>query len=388
MKYNFDEIIDRHHTDSVKWDALEGHFGDKNLISMWVADMDFRTPPFIIEALKKRLVHEVLGYTFACEDWSPSIIDWLRKRHGWTIAKEQLTFVPGIVRGLALALHTFTQKNDKVMVMSPVYHPFFLVSQRTGRQVVYHSLQLVDGQYHIDFDQFEKDVEGCKALILSNPHNPGGRVWSVEELQQMAEICHRSGTLVISDEIHADLTLPPYEHHPFSTVSDLARNNCLIFMSPSKAFNMAGLASSYAVIENEELNRQFKTFMESGEFSEGHLFAYLSVAAAYRQGEEWLDQLVTYIQENIDFTEAFLQKYLPQIYMIRPQASFLIFLDCRQLGLSQDELKTLFVEKARLALNSGTTFGREGEGFMRLNIGCPRSLLEKSLNQLREALLD
>ena len=210
MKYNFDEIIDRRGTESVKWDAVSERWGRNDLLPMWVADMDFRTPSFVMNALRKRLEHEVLGYTFACEEWYTSIINWLQSRHGWKVKREELTFMPGIVRGLAFAIQCFTEKGDKVMVMPPVYHPFFLVTEKNKREVVYSPLVLRDGQYYIDFDRFRKDIHGCKLLILSNPHNPGGRVWTREELEQIAEICYESKTLVISDEIHADLTLPAY----------------------------------------------------------------------------------------------------------------------------------------------------------------------------------
>ncbi|WP_368107628.1 MalY/PatB family protein [Bacteroides nordii] len=385
MKYNFDEIIDRRGTESVKWDAVSERWGRNDLLPMWVADMDFRTPSFVMNALRKRLEHEVLGYTFACEEWYTSIINWLQSRHGWKVKREELTFMPGIVRGLAFAIQCFTEKGDKVMVMPPVYHPFFLVTEKNKREVVYSPLVLRDGQYYIDFDRFRKDIQGCKILILSNPHNPGGRVWTREELEQIAEICYESKTLVISDEIHADLTLPPYQHITFALVSEKARQNSLVFMSPSKAFNMPGLASSYCIIENKEICRCFQEYMEASELSEGHLFAYLSVAAAYSNGTEWLDQVLAYIQSNIDFTDAFLSEYIPNIKMIRPQASYLVFLDCRTLGLNQKELVDLFVDGAHLALNDGTMFGKEGEGFMRLNVACPRSMLEKALKQLKEA---
>lgn len=386
MNYNFDEIIDRRGTDSVKWDAVGERFGRNDLLPLWVADMDFRTPPFIIEALRTRMEHEVLGYTFASEAWYTSIIAWLQKRYGWTIQREMLTFMPGIVRGLAFAIHCFTRPGDKVMVMPPVYHPFFLVTQKNKREVVYSPLVLRDGQYEIDFDRFKSDLQGCKLLILSNPHNPGGRVWTPEELAMIAELCAESGTLVISDEIHADLTLPPYKHTTYALVSEKARQNSLVFMSPSKAFNMPGLASSYCVIENEALRHQFQAYMEASEFSEGHLFAYLSVAEAYSNGTEWLDQALAYIQGNIDFTDTYLCTHIPGIRVIRPQASYLVFLDCRELGLSQEKLVNLFVNGAHLALNNGTTFGKEGEGFMRLNVACPRSVLEKALSQLQQAI--
>lgn len=385
MQYNFDEIIDRRNTDSVKWDGVEARWGRNDLLPMWVADMDFRTAPFVIEAIKKRLEHEVLGYTFACEDWYTSIIKWLSNRYGWNITKDNLTFIPGIVRGLAFAIQCFTQKTDKVMVMSPVYHPFFLVTEHNQREVIYSRLAIHDNQFTIDFDRFKSDVQGCKLLILSNPHNPGGRVWTKEELARIADICAESGTLVISDEIHADLTLPGHKHTTYAMVSEAARMNSIVFMSPSKAFNMPGLASSYAVIENPELYQQFTAYLSASEFNEGHIFAYLSVAAAYSNGTEWLDQMLTYVDGNIEYTQQYLKEHIPGITMIRPQASYLIFLDCRALGLSQAQLNELFADKAHLALNEGASFGSGGEGFMRLNVACPRSVLTKALDQLAEA---
>lgn len=386
MKYNFDEIIERRGTDSVKWDGVKKIWGRDDLLPMWVADMDFRTPPCVMDALRKRLEHDVLGYTYGCEEWHTSICSWLQRRHQWTVTREMLTFVPGIVRGQAFALQCFTNPGDKVMVMTPVYHPFFLVTERMGREVVYSPLDLQDGQYHINFERFRQDIQGCRVLILCNPHNPGGRVWTVEELRQIADICKENDTVVISDEIHADLTLPPYKHHPFATVSENAAQCSLTFMAPSKAFNMPGLGSSYAIIVNEDIRHRFFEFMEAGEFCEGHLLAYIGAAAAYMHGEEWLEQMLAYIQGNIDFTENYLKEHVPGIGMIRPQASYLVFLDCRALGLPQEELKRLFTEKAGLALNDGTMFGTPGEGFMRLNIGCPRSVLEQALGQLAVAV--
>ena len=384
--YNFDEIIERQGTDSVKWDGIKTIWGRDDLKAMWVADMDFRTPPFVIEALRKRLDHEVLGYTFACKEWSESIMHWLHERYNWDIKSEMLLFTPGIVRGLAYVIQCFTTENEKVMVMPPVYHPFFLVPQRSKRNVVFCPLLLQEGQYDIDFERFRKEIVGCKLLILSNPHNPGGRVWTSEELACIADICYENHVLVVSDEIHADLTLPPYRHSTFALVSEKARINSLVFMSPSKAFNMPGLASSYVIIENDELRHYFHAFMEAGEFHEGHMFAYLSVAAAYMHGKEWLKQVVDYIKGNIDFMEEYLKEHLPVISMIRPQASYLVFLDCRKLGLEQKELNRFFVEEAHLALNDGMTFGREGKGFMRMNVACPRAVLIEALDQLQHAV--
>ncbi len=387
MKYNFDEIVERRGTDSVKWDGMNGVWGRNDLLPLWVADMDFRTPPFVMEALRKRLEHEVLGYTLPCQEWYTSIIAWLKRRYDWAIKAEMLTFVPGIVRGQAHALQCFTKPGDKVLVMSPVYHPFFLVTEKLKREVVRCPLDLRDGQYVLDFDRLQSAVQGCKMLILCNPHNPGGRVWTLDELQRIAEICQQAGAMVVSDEIHADLTLKPFKHYPFATVSEAAAQISLTFMAPSKAFNMPGLASSFAVAVNEEIRHRFQEFMEAGEFDGAHLLAYVGAAAAYEQGEEWLNQMLEYVQGNIDFTEQFLADHLPVVKIIRPQASYLVYLDCRDLNLQQEELVKLFVEKAGLALNDGTMFGPEGKGFMRLNVGCPRQTLHRALQQLADAII-
>ena len=386
MTYDFDELLERRGTDSVKWDGVRDVWGRDDLLPLWVADMDFRTPPFVMDALQRQLSGGVLGYTRPCADWAPAICDWLLRRHGWQVETGWISFVPGIVRAQALALLCFTRPGDRVAVMNPVYHPFFLVTQRLEREVVFSPLVLRDGHYHIDYARLEQDLDGCRVLILCNPHNPGGRVWTEDELRRVADICLRRGVMVLSDEIHADLTLPGYRHHPFATVSPQAAAISLTFMAPSKAFNMPGLASSYAIAVDPSIRRRFQTFLEAGEFGEGHMLAYVGCAAAYREGEEWLGQLLAYLQGNIDFTEQFLKERIPAIGMIRPQASYLIFLDCRRLGLPQPELVNLFVDKAHLALNDGTMFGRGGEGFMRLNVGCPRSVLRRALEQLEEAV--
>ena len=294
-------------------------------------------------------------------------------------------FVPGIVPGLGMALKAFTNPGDKVLIQPPVYGPFSWLNTRSDRTLVTNPLKLVDGTYRMDMDNFREQVKGCKVFILCNPHNPGGIVWTEEELQQVAEICYEEGVLVFSDEIHADLTLPPHKHRPFAMVSEKARMNCVTFMSPSKAFNMPGLSSSHALVFHPELRAKFRSFLESCEFDLGHVFSFVAVEAAYTHGTEWLDQCLAYIQGNIDYVDAFLQEHTPKIKAIRPQASFLLWLDCREMGLSQEALNDFFVDKAHLALNNGVAFGEEGEGFMRLNVASPRSVLEQAMKQLKEA---
>lgn len=385
MKYNFDEIIDRRNTDAVKVEALQKVWGRTDLIPLWVADMDFRTPLFIIDALRNRLDHEILGYTTKAESWYTSIINWLDKRHGWKVSAGEITYTPGIVAGLAMVINSFTEKGDKVMIQPPVYHPFFLVPEHNHRKVIYNPLVLENGQYHMDMERFKEDIKGCKLFILCNPHNPGGRVWTEEELAEVARICRENNTIVVSDEIHADLTLPPHVHTTFANVSEGAAQNSIVFMSPSKAFNIPGLSSSYCIIKNKALREKFQTYASANEMDQGHLFAFIGVAAAYGNGTEWLDQMLDYVQGNIDYTDDFFRKHMPCIKVIRPQASYLIFLDCRELNLPQDELVRLFVEGAHLALNDGTMFGKEGTGFMRLNVATPRAVLRQAFLQLHTA---
>ena len=384
MQYNFDQIIDRRGTDALKIDAVPAIWGRDDLMPLWVADMDFATPPFIMEAMRRRLDHEVIGYTVRTPQWASSIVAWQQSRYGWEIQPEWLNFVPGIVPGIAFVISCFTEPGDAILIQPPVYHPYIPVPTNLGRTLRRNRLDLVDGQYQIDFERFERDVRGCKLFLLCHPHNPGGRVWSEEELRRIAEICHREGVIVVSDEIHADLTLPPYRHVPFAKVSAEAAECSITLMSPSKAFNMAGLTSSYSVISNEALREKFHRHLEHSELNLGHAFAFISVAAAYSNGTEWLDQMLAYVQGNIDYMEQYLATSLPQVGMIRPQASYLVFLDFRKLGLSQAELNKLIVDKARLALNDGAMF--EGEGFMRLNAASPRSVIEEAMRRLGEAL--
>ncbi len=386
MQYNFDEIIDRRGTDALKVDAVPAIWGRNDLLPLWVADMDFATPPFILDELRSRLEHEVIGYTMRTPRWASSIVAWQCERYGWDIQPAWLNFVPGIVPGIAMVISCFTDPGDAILIQPPVYHPYFHVPQNLGRVVRENALNLVDGQYEIDFERFERDVQGCKLFMLCHPHNPGGRVWSEEELRRMAAICHREGVIVVSDEIHADLTLPPYHHVPFAKVSAEAAECSITLMSPSKAFNMAGLTSSYSIISDEALREKFHRYLAASELNLGHAFAFNSVAAAYSHGTEWLDQMLAYVQGNIDYIEQFLASTLPQVEMIRPQASYLVFLDFRKLGLTQKELGSLIVDKARLALNDGAMFGKEGVGFMRLNAASPRSVIADAMQRLQLAI--
>lgn len=388
MKFNFDEIIDRSNTHCVKQNRMKTVFGRDDLLPLWVADMDFLSPPAVIEALQERTKHGIFGYTIAYDEYFNAIINWLKNRHNYTVNSTELTFVPGVVKGFAFAIDAFTQENDKIIIQPPVYHPFKIVPEALNRQIINNPLIEENGNYKIDFEGLKKIISenDCKMLIFCSPHNPIGRIWSKDELKQLAEICYDNNILVISDEIHGDLSLPGFKHKPFATVSEKAKENSITLMAPSKTFNIAGIVSSFAIIHNNEIRNRYQNYLTPRELDQGTIPAYVATEAAYNHGAEWLDAAITYIQKNIDFVESYLKEHIPQIKITKPDASFLIWLDCRALNLNQKELVNLFVNKAKLALNDGSIFGKEGEGFMRLNVGTPRSNIEKALNNLKKAI--
>ena len=282
--------------------------------------------------------------------------------------------------------HCLTQPGDKILVTTPVYPPFLNVPNRTGKIFVASSLKTVNGRFVMDYDDLEEKAKDCKVMILANPHNPGGTVWTREELQRVAEICYRQHTLVIADEIHADLTFPPYHHTSFPTVCEEARENCIMFMAPSKTFNMAGLSSSVAYVPNEQIRKQFFGFLDHNELSLGNIFAFIGAEAAFKYGDDWRKQLLQYLQGNIDFVEQYLTEKLPQVKMMRPEASFLLWLDFSALHLSQKELVHLLIHEAKVGLNNGVEYGTDGEGFMRLNIGTSRAKVQEALDRIAQAV--
>lgn len=385
-QYNFDEIVERRGTNCIKYDAMKERFGNENLVPLWVADMDFRTPDFIVNAIRKRCEHEIFGYTYGSENYYTSIIEWVHYKHNWKIRKEWLSYIPGIVKGIGFVLQCFTQPGDKIIIQPPVYHPFRIVPESMHREIVNNPLRLINGSYEMDFDNLESVIDDkCKVLILSNPHNPGGIVWKKDSLVKLAEICSKHNILVISDEIHAEMCFPQYTHHPFANVSPEAASCSITFMAPSKTFNIAGIVSSYSIVPDNDIREKFYSFLEAGELGDGTIFAYTATEAAYTYGAEWLQQMRMYVMENVRFVDEYLQMHLPKIKVYPPQASFLIWLDCRELGLSQPELVSLFQDKAGLLLNDGSMFGPGGEGYMRMNIGCPRAILTSALESLKKA---
>jgi cystathionine beta-lyase len=385
-RYDFDKVVDRSGSGDLKHEVLQERYGRADLLPLWVADMDFETPACITDALKERLNHSLYGYTIEPADYKPTIIQWIKNLHDWDIKPEWLTFIPGIVKGIGMVVNIFSNENDKVIIQPPVYHPFRLTPQGNNRQVVMNPLiENEDGSYSMDFDHLESIAEGCKILVLSNPHNPAGIVWDKETLRHLAEICHRHGIMVISDEIHSEMALWGNRHTPFATVSEEAAACSITFAAPSKTFNIAGIVSSYAIVPNKVIRDKFYTWLTVNELNEPTLFAPIATIAAYKHGDAWRREMLEYVQQNILFVEEFCREKMPEIKPVRPQASFLVWLNCRDLNLDHDALVDFFVNKARLALNDGEMFGIGGQGFMRLNVATQRSILSQALNQLYSA---
>lgn len=386
MQYNFDEIIPRKGTHCVKHDGMRRDFGRDDLLPMWVADMDWRSPDFVMEALRDRCRHEVLGYARPSDSYFEAVQQWLLHRYKVDARRTELHFIPGIVAGIAFVLQAFTQPGDRVLVMNPVYPPFLHLPQSDGRSLSCSPLKRENGRFVIDFDDLDRRAAGCRLMILSNPHNPGGIVWSADELRRIADICERHRITVIADEIHADLTLPGHQHTSYSTVSPEAKRHSITFIAPSKTFNIAGLGSSIAYVPDEALRKRFYGFLNGYELANGNIFAFVGAEAAFRQGGEWLSQMLAYLQGNVDFLARFLAERLPQIEAVLPEASYLPWLDFSAFGLSHEEVRDRLINRARVALNDGTSFGGDAyRNCFRLNIGCPRATLEEALCRIESA---
>lgn len=387
-KYDFDCVIDRQGTCATKYDGLDQMFGRHDVTPLWIADLDFAVCPDITAALRRRLEHPVLGYSAAPDSYWQSIIDWQRRRHGFAISREELSFVPGVVKGIALAVNYFTRPGDGILIQPPVYHPFRMVIEGNGRRAVENPLRFDGTSYTMDLDHLEAVVRECRPrmMILCNPHNPIGIQWDRDTLARVAAICRAAGVIVVSDEIHGDLMLRGRRHIPFADSCPDARAVSVTLGAPSKTFNIPGLVSSWMVVKDAGLRRGFYHWLEVNEFNAPVLISTIGAEAAYRHGEEWLDQMLAYVESNIDFVGEYLRDNVPAVRAVMPEASFLMWLDFRNLGLSQEELMRLMVEKAHLALNDGAMFGTQGIGFVRLNVGTPRCVLRTALDHIRDAV--
>jgi cystathionine beta-lyase len=384
MKYNFDKIINRADTNCVKYDLRKEVFGNPDVIPMWVADMDFETPDFVREAVIKRAEHPVYGYHFKDEPYFQSIAGWLKRRHQWDVELEWMSFTPGVVCGFNMAVLAFTQPGDEIIIQPPVYPPFHHAVSGHGRKLVYNTLIDKGTGYEINYPQLAEQAKTAKMLILCNPHNPVGRCWTREELIQVGEICMKNDMLVISDEIHCDLVLPGYHHTPFATLNESFAQNSITFHAASKTFNLAGLATSTAIIPNETLRKTYIDYVETLEAHLGNIFGKVATETAMRCGDDWLGQLLDYVQGNIDYVSDFLARNLPKVKFHKPQATYMMWLDFNGYGFSEEELWRKMTQEAQLGCNRGKDFGEAGSGFFRINLACPRSTVEEAMRRLKK----
>jgi cystathionine beta-lyase len=395
MKYDFDVVCDRTNTNCSKWDAVKAVFGREDVIPMWVADMDFPAAKPIVEALRKRTEHEFYGYTRTGSSLSEAIVDRVQRKFGWKIEPEWIVLTPGVIPALSLAVRAVAHPGDEVILQEPVYYPFFTVVTSSGCQIVNNGLKLSNGHYEMDYSDLEgKFHRGTgmlparsrvKAMILCNPHNPIGRLWNREELTRMGEIAIRHEAVVISDEIHCEILYKGYKHTPFASISKEFEQNSVVCMAPSKTFNLAGLEASSIIIPNKKLRDSF-TYQMSGIVPGLNIFGLIAMEAAYRYGDEWLEQLLIYLQGNLEITTEYFAKRIPKIKVIKPQGTYLLWLDCRELGMDNLSLRSFMREKARVGLNDGFLFGAAGSGFQRMNIACPRAILNEGLGRIEAAV--
>lgn len=379
MPYDFDKPIDRQNSSSVKWNLREKMFGSQQILPLWVADMDFPTAPPIIHALQERIQHGVFGYDHFPVSFYEAIIHWSFKRYKWAIQQDWIVHAVGVVPAIGMIIRRFTAPGDKIIIQQPVYHLFEKMIRDNNRIVVNNALRLDTQKYVIDFDRLESCLaKGAKLFILCSPHNPVGRVWTREELLRIGELCVKYNTLLVSDEIHADLTYPGYQHVPISSLSEAICQNTITCMAPSKAFNLAGLQIAYLIIPNERLREQYKIEQNTLDLSLPNNFGMVALEAAYTQCDNWLNELMAYLKNNLDYLTKLFAEKMPQIKIIQPEATYLLWLDCRELQLDDAALRDLFYKKMRWGLDSGTKFGLGGEGFMRLNFACSRQLFTEA----------
>ncbi|WP_066291548.1 MalY/PatB family protein [Bacillus sp. FJAT-29937] len=385
-KFDFDQIINRENTSSVKWGMTQQVFGTSEVLPMWVADMDFAPPSEVKDALLDRVHHGVFGYTFPSTSTADSITQWLQNRHSWNIENEWILYNLGVVPSIATAIEAYTAPGDKVMLQSPVYAPFFDMVKKNNREVVNSPLKLVNNRFEIDFADFEERLkEGVKLFLLCNPHNPGGRVWTKEELQKIGELCHQYQCLILSDEIHSDLVFKENKHIPIASLNNIFNEITITCIAPTKTFNLAGLQASAVIISNKELRKEFQTVLQRQGFFSLPTFGAIGMEAAYKHGNSWLDELLEYLHENVETAKSFIDKHLPSIKVMEPEGTYLLWLNCRELDLSDEDIRDRLLYKGKLALEPGKKYGLGGEGFVRMNIACPREMLLDGLERLKRA---
>ncbi len=388
MNYNFDEIINRNGTDSVKWDAVEGRWGRNDLIPMWVADMDFRTAPAVVEVLRKRMDHGIFGYTKVPPVYYDAIINWFTRRHGWQIDRDWIIYTSGVVPALSAIIKALTVPGDRVLVQTPVYNCFFSSIRNNGCEIVANPLVYTNGTYRIDFDDLARKATDpkVKLLLLCNPHNPVGRVWTQAELMCIGEICLRNDVLVVADEIHCELVYSGHTYIPFASISDDFRNRSVTCTSPSKAFNLAGLQIANIFAADESVRVKIDKAINLNEVCDVNPFGVEALVAAYNDGEEWLEELKCYLSDNYLYMRTFFNKYLPQFPVVKLEGTYLVWVDCSVLNRSSKEIAEILLKAEKLWINEGSMYGEAGEGFIRINIACPRQILIDGLNRLKRGL--
>lgn len=383
MKYDFDKLIGRRNTNSVKWDL-----GAEDVIPMWVADMDFEVLDVITNEIMKRAKHPIYGYTTPDDEYYNSIIKWWKERYNYCINKEWINYSPGVVPAVNMLIRAFTNPGDRVLLQTPVYHPFYEAVKNNGCELIENPLRLIDNKYYMNFEDLEQKLKefSVKVMVLCSPHNPIGRVWTREELHKLGELCLKYGVIVISDEIHCDLVYKEYNHIPFPSINDEFASICALCTAPSKTFNIAGLQVSSIIIPNEVLRKKFSHVLDSDGLMGPNIFGIIALKAAYNNGEEWLNQLIDYVKGNLEYLIDFIKENIPQIKVIKPEGTYLVWLDCREFKMSPKELHEFFLKKAKVWFDEGYIFGNCGEGFERVNIACPRSILQEGLNRICNAI--
>ena len=386
MKYNFDEIVDRSRNRSAKYDEAGKKFGSQDVIPLWIADMDFKTAQPVIDALKARAEEGIWGYTSRPDSYYEAVCGWQKRRNGWDIDKSMISFNLGVVPALSSMVYVFTEPGDKVLIQTPVYSEFYDVTESWGREVVESPLKEQDGRWAIDFEDFEEKAKEAKIFFLCSPHNPLGIVWTREELERMCNICIANNVLIVSDEIHSDLVFHGKKHIPTATLSPEIATHVISCISGTKTFNLAGLQASATIFPNQKLKARFDKFWFNLDIHRNNAFSTIAMEVAFNEGEEWLEQLLGYIGGNFEFIKDYCAANIPQVKPNVPDATYLVWLDCRGLGMGNEELRDFMIRKAGLGLNEGWSFGRSLSGFMRLNAACPRPVLEKAMEQLKHAV--
>lgn len=382
MKYNFDEIIPRRGTDSLKWDGCD----DPEMLPMWIADMDFKAAPCIIEALKKRVEHGVFGYTKVPDSYYESVSNWFSRRHGWKISKEQIIYTIGVVPAVCAIVKSVSKPGDKILLQTPAYNCFFPAIRNNDCEILCSPLKAVGNTFEMDYEDIDRKLADpmVKAMVLCNPHNPVGRVWSREELIKVGELCLKHNVLLVSDEIHCEVVMPGYKYTPFASISEEFAQHSVSCVSPSKGFNMGGIQIANIVSANKDILAKINDAVHRNEVCSVADFGVVALQAAYNEGEDYLDQLIDYLHENYEFCKKYCEKNLPQFPLTKLEGTYLVWMNCKALGMTSEQFSDRLCKEAKLWLNAGTMYGEAGEGFMRWNIACPRSVLADGLERFRK----